>query len=718
MAVTERFSEQIKKMQGGRSGLVIASLITQERTQKLDLLIHLITNLKQSLIICGPEGIGKTTLLTIFQTRTATVWPIVYLSASELLRFEKIQEHLLRGLTPSEGGNVTQNLNTILRGLEKLNRRVVLIIDEAGFLAPGLMTTLTQYATTYPALRLVFALSDDEVAAKRTADSAIDTCHFIEIPALSESQCGEFLQHLSERLDASEVMADMADGVAQVNKIPKASPALNEQIFKKTKGIPGRITEALPSLSPANKPRRLAWWYVLAGAGTLLIGLVIANHSSTPDHPITGSMVQPETVATASLSIPGQTPPTPTPEPTESEIIAAKQAAKPLIPETLAKPDLYKGYTRAREGNSLDEFKSDTQKALVKDGTEQQADLKIMPAESTDAPAAGVGSPMPAVPSGLAEADIVIADDKAGVKELAPAKPINKADKSISKIPPSLSATPKSSQPPVKLLAENKSAENAKLLKLKELEAKKLADQQAALLLAKKQKAEMLEKTKLKQKAIAEREALKIAESSQQKIVLPENAEPKFAETAKTEAVKDKAKADVLVKPKSPTIIEAKPINLATVKSKPQTVVETKTPEPKLADSTKTEPAKDKAKADSLVKPKNPVIIEAKPVDLAAIKTKSQIAVEAKTPEPTAEKSTGNSRVTLQLMSFTQQSLVDAFMRNHSALGAGLRVITINNGGSAKYVVVYGAFDSNAQANAAKQKLPAEFRQSAWPRKM
>ena len=40
------------------------ALITLERFQKLDLLIHLITNLKSSLVLCGPKGIGKTRLLT------------------------------------------------------------------------------------------------------------------------------------------------------------------------------------------------------------------------------------------------------------------------------------------------------------------------------------------------------------------------------------------------------------------------------------------------------------------------------------------------------------------------------------------------------------------------------------------------------------------------------------------------------------------------------
>ncbi len=53
---------------GYQKNKVLQSLITQEITQKLDLVLHLLTNSKKELIICGPEGIGKSTLLTLLQT--------------------------------------------------------------------------------------------------------------------------------------------------------------------------------------------------------------------------------------------------------------------------------------------------------------------------------------------------------------------------------------------------------------------------------------------------------------------------------------------------------------------------------------------------------------------------------------------------------------------------------------------------------------------------
>ena len=60
------------------------------------------------------------------------------------------------------------------------------------------MQSLT-YAAKNPVLRVVFVLTHDDLDVKITSDSAIDDCHLIEIPSLSEKQCGDFLQYLATK---------------------------------------------------------------------------------------------------------------------------------------------------------------------------------------------------------------------------------------------------------------------------------------------------------------------------------------------------------------------------------------------------------------------------------------------------------------------------------------------------------------------------------------
>ena len=45
-------------------------LITQEITKHLELVTHLLNNSRQALIITGPNGVGKSTFITILQERT------------------------------------------------------------------------------------------------------------------------------------------------------------------------------------------------------------------------------------------------------------------------------------------------------------------------------------------------------------------------------------------------------------------------------------------------------------------------------------------------------------------------------------------------------------------------------------------------------------------------------------------------------------------------
>ena len=75
-----------------------ASLITLERVQKLDLLIHLITHSKQSLIVCGAKGIGKTTLLNELQLRQEPTWLLLNVSVSNHLSFDAIKQQLFKYL--------------------------------------------------------------------------------------------------------------------------------------------------------------------------------------------------------------------------------------------------------------------------------------------------------------------------------------------------------------------------------------------------------------------------------------------------------------------------------------------------------------------------------------------------------------------------------------------------------------------------------------------
>jgi DamX protein len=237
------------------------SLITQERTQKLDLLMHLLANLTQQLVVCGPKGIGKTTLLYVLQERNASQWVYCQIVATSELSFEKILEQIDLVLNHGKPKS-DRSLSAAFDQIERQNKKIILIVDDAGDLVPGLITTLIQYAVGNPVIRLIFVLTHDDIYLKNRTDRVIDDCHFIEIPPLSENQCGTFLHHL-----ATKPFSQIAFNSINDNLIAS--------IYRETHGIPGRIISTLPGLSISKRIQNPTILLVLAVAMLVAAALAV-----------------------------------------------------------------------------------------------------------------------------------------------------------------------------------------------------------------------------------------------------------------------------------------------------------------------------------------------------------------------------------------------------------------------------------------------------------
>jgi len=232
----DSFTFQLNKKPVATARSAESSLITLERAQKLDLLIHLIANLRQSLVISGVEGIGKSTLLNELKSRKQDVWLISTIQASSHLSFESIQKQILHALVQSFPEYKQQELSEIISSLDKNGQKVVVLIDDAGQLVPGVVSNVIQYAKGSVCLRIVFSLTHDELHLKSSSDSEINDCHFIEIPPLTEKQCGIFLQNLSGKQNAT----------ISFNAI---NERLIGRVYQQTHGIPGKIVAELPKMS-------------------------------------------------------------------------------------------------------------------------------------------------------------------------------------------------------------------------------------------------------------------------------------------------------------------------------------------------------------------------------------------------------------------------------------------------------------------------------------
>jgi septal ring-binding cell division protein DamX len=301
--VDDDFTYHVRQQSAGQINTGINSLITRERMQKLDLLIHLLSNLPQALVVCGQEGIGKTTLLNVLQERKKDSWRYCSIQGNSALSFEVVHRQIALCISQDRTFESTGSLSMDFKQYENLNKHIIVIVDNAGELVPGLITTIIQYAAANPALRVIFALTHDELQVKRGSDRAVDDCHIIEIPPLSAKQCGDFLQYLSTRPHANVSLKAISENMI-------------EHIYRETQGIPGSIIAEISDMPDAKPDGKMKWMLIVAIAAALAAAIGVQwllsssddKQEAAPEKQQTDNAVSPVQQSQVIQPVPQQSP--------------------------------------------------------------------------------------------------------------------------------------------------------------------------------------------------------------------------------------------------------------------------------------------------------------------------------------------------------------------------------------------------------------------------
>lgn len=242
MGVENNFSAHLgsSELGGGVSAspFVENSLLGYEREQKLNLLLHLIVNLQSTLILRGVAGVGKTRMLTAAASRNIRFGDIFLFKATGAVSFESIQNELRKFVEKSCGGDCP-TLESVLEYYAQRSKYLVLMIDDAVVLVPGLIRSLLELSVQCQALRLVFSFTPEEYLSKGQAENLDNQCHFIELPELNLQQCKLFLQQAIDLEKTVYVQEDI-------------DTAFVNNIYMATKGVPGSIIQLIAK--PQKKP--------------------------------------------------------------------------------------------------------------------------------------------------------------------------------------------------------------------------------------------------------------------------------------------------------------------------------------------------------------------------------------------------------------------------------------------------------------------------------
>jgi DamX protein len=245
MVQSDLINSDWKQADTGKANVnALQSLLSPARKQKLELLASLIKTQQQSLIICGPEGIGKTTILKRLakSNNTKQLWN--YVECDSSLTVSILLTHLSSVLSLNKErtskknkSKVAQKLAGQLSKIAKNGHTVVLVLDDAGHLQAGVITKLFAFARQCEGLQLILAITPNDLFLKRTTDYVIDDCYVVDIPPLTEQESESFtlnfLQENKQRFDFDTLPENFTT-----------------EIYRKSQGIPGAVLQGVSKMSP------------------------------------------------------------------------------------------------------------------------------------------------------------------------------------------------------------------------------------------------------------------------------------------------------------------------------------------------------------------------------------------------------------------------------------------------------------------------------------
>jgi DamX protein len=197
---------------------------TQERQQRLDLVMHLIPNSRQPILLRGPEAAGKSFFIGQFVKQVPKNWNVCALEAEELvisaldaldMAFKAVQQ-------------TDKSIQSRLSAWSSQEKVVVALIEDAHLLGSECFEQLFQLREEYSCLRLFFTSSEN------LGEDVEGRCQLIDLEPFTQKQT---IAYAKERISSKGLGFVNLAGIDDV------------VLFIETGGLPGRINDVLDQMS-------------------------------------------------------------------------------------------------------------------------------------------------------------------------------------------------------------------------------------------------------------------------------------------------------------------------------------------------------------------------------------------------------------------------------------------------------------------------------------
>ena len=250
-----------------------------DRTQALDMLQHLTQYSEELLLVTGPDGVGKTSMLEQFLERAEEHWQVCRLDGGNSIEADSLFRHIaecfhldLSKLSPQE---LLQGLQSQLSTLQE-QQLPVLLIDDAQRLSDDALEIVMHLASLegeHGKLVRVLLFSDNTIESRLAVEryAGKSQPHRLELKGLDEEQTAIYL---GQRLLSAGYRGEQLFSDKEIR-----------QIQRQSLGLPGRINdEAHELLMHRMAPKsgstvKTGGRYLKMGlAATAVIGTVLGLH--------------------------------------------------------------------------------------------------------------------------------------------------------------------------------------------------------------------------------------------------------------------------------------------------------------------------------------------------------------------------------------------------------------------------------------------------------
>jgi len=248
---------------------------TPERTQRLDIILHLIENIEIIPLVRGPEGIGKSTLALRVRQSAAESWSVCLLEADASLSPERLLANIYRCFGwVDQQADALEALVDCFETMRDEGQVPVLLIDDAHLLPASALIILLRLFERQrggePLVSIVL-FADEQIdlllATPQLRIMTPQAIQIIDLPPLNRDDATRFMRFL---LQQEGVPVEIGVDETRLTKL-----------YRTTRGIPGplgqRILESLSETesSPMEKVSLKPKGVLLGGLGLALLGAIV-----------------------------------------------------------------------------------------------------------------------------------------------------------------------------------------------------------------------------------------------------------------------------------------------------------------------------------------------------------------------------------------------------------------------------------------------------------